>query len=444
MSSVDNELENTIQEQEQQEQQKARIDFKMVTFSLANRDYGIDIMKVKEISKARNFTIVPNTPPYVEGVHNLRGEIISIINLRKMFHLTFNEKRKEGDVDILILRLEDNIIGMIVDSVDNVVGIDSSTIQPRHPLFDDINMKYINGVVEVNKKLYVILDVERVFGMEEESLEDEVIAPKTAPPAAAIKKKQAISGAELEFDFIKETLSTFKQFHISDLNRDWAYERLQEWRKIRKTQNKGVQLENIEDADDFLEEFYSTYCNMLWGDDYKKHVDGLLKDSGKSALNIWSPNCGKGYDAYSIACILRLKFPKQRIKVWASDQELLNISAAPNLLLPLQRVPKYFIEAKFVQETEAGYQFVKSIKDIILFEYHDILHSTPLPELDIILARDVLSFYSQALQEKLIDQFKEKIADKGILIIGTHERIKKSGFTELKSGNIIAYRNEKD
>ncbi|MBN1799162.1 MAG: chemotaxis protein CheW [Spirochaetales bacterium] len=444
MSSVENELENIVQEQEQQEEKKTRIDFKMVTFSLAGRDYGIDIMKVKEISKASNFTIVPNTPPYVEGVHNLRGEIISIINLRKMFHLTFDEKRKEEAVDILILRLEDNIIGMIVDSVDNVVGIDSSTIQPRHPLFADINMKYINGVVEVNKKLYVILDVERVFGMEEESLESKAIVSEAAPPAGTMKKQETVTGAELEFDFIKETLATFKKFYISDLNEDWAHKRLSEWRKIRKTQKKGVQLESIEDAESFLEEFYSTYSNMLWGEEYKKQVEALLKDTKKSALNVWCPNCGKGYDAYAIAAILRLRFPKQRVKVWASDHELLNISAAPNLVLPVQSVPQYFIEAQFVQKTESGYQFVKSIKDIILFEYHDILHGTPLPELDIILARDVLSFYNPALQEKLLEQFHEKITDKGILIIGTHEKLKKAGFIEMKSGNLIAYRNEKD
>jgi purine-binding chemotaxis protein CheW len=443
MSSVENELKNTVQEQEQQEEQKRRIDFKMVTFSLAGRDYGIDIMKVKEISKAKNFTIVPNTPPYVEGVYNLRGEIISIINLRKMFHLTFDEKRKEQDVDILILRLEDNIIGMIVDSVDNVVGIDSSTIQPRHPLFADINMKYINGVVEVNKKLYVILDVDRVFGMEEESLETELIVEETAPPPESIKKQKAVSGAELEFDFISETLSTFKHFYISDLNSDWAHIRMQEWRKIRKAQKKGVQLENIEDAEAFLEGFYSIYSNMLWGEDYRKQMEGFLTHSGKSAFNIWCPNCGKGYDAYSIASLLRIKFPKKRIKVWASDSELLNISAAPNLILSEQSVPQYLIEAKLVQKTEGGYQFVKSIKDDILFEYHDILYGTPLPELDIILARDILSFYNPTLQEKFLEQFKENIADKGILFIGTHERLKKPGFTEMKSGNIVAYRNEK-
>ncbi len=63
------------------------IDFKMVTFSLGGKEYGIDIMKVKEISKAASFTYVPNSSPFVRGVYNLRGEIISIIDLRVMFNI---------------------------------------------------------------------------------------------------------------------------------------------------------------------------------------------------------------------------------------------------------------------------------------------------------------------------------------------------------------------
>jgi purine-binding chemotaxis protein CheW len=440
MGSVDKDLEKTIDEQEK----KTRIDFKMVTFSLANRDYGIDILKVKEISKARNFTIVPNTPAYVEGVYNLRGEIISIINLRKMFHLKELEKKGREDVDILILRLKDNVIGMIVDSVDNVVGIDSSTIQSRHPLFADINMKYISGVVEVKEKLYIILDVESVFGEGEEVPEEEEISPEQAEELEPAKKIQAASKTDLEFNFISETLETFIKFHISDINREWSLARMAEWRKIRKAQKKGVQLESLIDAEDFLTDFYSSYHGMLWGEDYKEQIEGLLKDTDKSALNVWCPNCGKGYDAYSITCLLRLHYPKQRIKVWASDNELLNISAAPNLILPMQSIPKYFIDAKFLHKIEEGYQFGKVVKDVIFFEYHDILHETLLPEIDIIVARDILSFYSPSIQEKIIDQFMEKLKPKGLLIIGTNERVKKSGLLELRSGNIIAYQKKKE
>src|SRR6056297_1406877 len=116
MSTISDELK-------QEEAEKVEnIDYKMVTFSLAGKEYGIDIMKVKEISKADRFTYVPNTAPYVRGVYNLRGDIISIIDLRVMFHLPA-PSREEGTMeDMIILRLDSSYIGIIVDSIDKVVG----------------------------------------------------------------------------------------------------------------------------------------------------------------------------------------------------------------------------------------------------------------------------------------------------------------------------------
>ena len=144
MSTLMNERRIEAEQQERVE----NIDFKMVTFSLAGKDYGIDIMKVKEIAKDSDFTFVPNTASYVKGVYNLRGDIISIIDLRLMFNLPVDAYPEGALENLIILRLEDHIIGIIVDYTDKVVGINSQTIQPPHPLFGDINVKYISGVVE--------------------------------------------------------------------------------------------------------------------------------------------------------------------------------------------------------------------------------------------------------------------------------------------------------
>ena len=97
------------QQVQDKKEQVSSVDFKMVTFTLAGKDYGIDIMKVKEISKASKFTYVPNAAPYVRGVYNLRGDIISVIDLRKFFNLTF-EETEAGDLEkMIILRLEDHV-----------------------------------------------------------------------------------------------------------------------------------------------------------------------------------------------------------------------------------------------------------------------------------------------------------------------------------------------
>ena len=144
------------------------IDYKMVTFSLAGKDYAIDIMKVKEIAKAGRFTYVPNALPFVLGVYNLRGEIIPIVDLRLFFNIEVPEREYDAIENMLIVSVGDQIFGVVVDDIDKVVGIQKSTINPPHPLFGDINIKYIQGVVEVNNRLYILLDIERIFGSKQE------------------------------------------------------------------------------------------------------------------------------------------------------------------------------------------------------------------------------------------------------------------------------------
>ena len=154
-------------------------DFKMVTFSLGGKDYGIDIMKVKEILKVNKFTYVPNSETYVKGVYNLRGDIISIIDFRKMFGVP--EIKKDDDLeDIIVLNLDDKRIGVIVDSINKVIALPSETIKEPHPIFSNINIKYIMGIVEKGSSIYLILDVERILGAEAEEEEEEKRAERSS------------------------------------------------------------------------------------------------------------------------------------------------------------------------------------------------------------------------------------------------------------------------
>ena len=154
------EEKNVVQTAEQlnealQEKKEAAsyVDFKMVTFSLADKDYAIDIMYVKEIAKAGRFTYVPNTLPFVLGVYNLRGEIIPILDVRLFFNIEVQKRDEKKLENLLILTLDDQTFGLVVDKIDKVVGVQKSSIQPPHPLFADINIKYISGVVENNNRL---------------------------------------------------------------------------------------------------------------------------------------------------------------------------------------------------------------------------------------------------------------------------------------------------
>lgn len=430
-----------------------KIDFKMVTFSLGGKDYGIDIMKVKEIAKFGNFTYVPNTPPFVAGVYNLRGDIISIIDLRMMFNLPIPEEEKSVE-DGLILRLDNNQIGVIVDQIDKVVGISSTSIQPPHPIFGDINIKYISGVVENEGRLYIILDVERVFSQDEHPPAQRSAPAKeaTSPQQSAPSKQgteKALAGeergephqtdSEQDVTFIAETLHAFRSFFVSDLNRRWVSERLQSWRRQRSESGKPVQLGDDEDAVAFLAPFLSPHTGEFWADAYSRAVSDVLSELPEGPISVWNPGCGKGFETYSLAVTLRQLYPDRKIKIWASDKDLLSISTAPNLVFTAGEVPAS--HKPYVVEGKNGYAFTRDIKDLILFEYHDILHTNAVPEADVIMARDLLSYLEPGDQARVMEEFEEKLKKGGVLMLGKNERLPSTeGWNDISSESVTAYK----
>src|SRR6056297_38467 len=435
MSTISDELK-------QEEAEKVEnIDYKMVTFSLAGKDYGIDIMKVKEISKAKRFTYVPNADPYVRGVYNLRGGIVSIIDLRIMFNLPAPKREEASFEDMIILRLDDYLIGVIVDSIDKVVGINSESIQPPHPIFGDINIKFIKGVVENEGRLYLILDVEKILGdtrhKEESSAQPQLVKQPVRESEA--EQDQAEKTGETDYAFVVETLQTFRSFHVTEYNRNWVRSRFNEWREQRTKEGAEVQLQEAEDADRFLQPFYSPYSGGFWGNDYSSAVKEILKQlQVQGNIMVWNPGCGAGYETYSLAIILRESFPNSQLKVWAHDNDLLNISTAPNLIFSSADVADEFED--YTVEGKNGLQFNKEIRDAIFFEFHNVLHSNPFPEVDLIVARDILSFQKQAEQDGLVQEFSEKLKPGGILILGRHEEILSDMFEDISNGMVHAYR----
>ncbi|MDR3336186.1 MAG: chemotaxis protein CheW, partial [Treponema sp.] len=283
MAAVIKDLAQVNADLQEQKERAENVDFKMITFSLAGKDYGVDIMNVKEIAKADKFTYVPNAAAFVRGVYNLRGDIIPIIDLRTFFHLPM-EAKTDGQENMLILRIEDRVYGTIVDKIDKVVGINIEHIQPPHPIFGDINIKFISGVVEKQGNLYIILDVVRIFSQnkeEEQKTGDPVKErrddPFYSPPPAAEKAPEAYSAAsDSDFGFVKDGLVALKHFYASGLNHIWLGQRFTDWGNIHK--GGEIQLRNSSDADEFLANFYSPSTGSFWEDEYAYNVKGMLPD----------------------------------------------------------------------------------------------------------------------------------------------------------------------
>ena len=138
------------QQLEEKKENAAIVDFKMVTFSLADKDYAIDIMHVKEIAKAGRFTYVPNTLPFVLGVYNLRGEIIPIMDLRLFFNIEVPESDDKKLQSLLILSVDDQTFGLVVDKIDKVVGVQKSTTAIGHVATYILKILLLEGILKNN------------------------------------------------------------------------------------------------------------------------------------------------------------------------------------------------------------------------------------------------------------------------------------------------------
>jgi purine-binding chemotaxis protein CheW len=412
----------------------------MVTFSLAGKDYGVDIMNVKEIAKADKFTYVPNAASFVRGVYNLRGDIIPIVDLRSFFHLPVAQ-RNDNLENMLILRIGDKVYGTIVDKIDKVVGINTESIQPPHPIFGDINIKFISGVVEKEGDLYIILDVIRIFTQSEEEKQKPRPAIQESGDVyyvTPVVQDQALGAktvADSAVGFIKESLPALKRFYPSDINDEWIRRRFADWSGTRG--GDELQLKDSVSADEYLSTFYSPDSGRFWDDDYAALIKGILPELTSNTIQVWNIGCGKGYETFSFACILKSRYPGGNIKIWANDNDIMSISQAPNMVFDLDDLPEYC--RGFMTKGRNGYSFNQAVKDSIVFEYHDVLNDNPLPDLDIILARDILSFLPVQEQEKLMAGFEEKLKSRGLVILGRNEIMPPSGWRSIAKDPVSAF-----
>ena len=139
----------------------------LVGFGIGREKFGVDILAVQEIIRSTEVTPVPNSPSFVEGVINLRGDIIPVIDLRKRLSLYLADNKVEKDW-VLILSIGNRVVGFIVDNVSEVLKIPEDDIDPPpNIVIAGLENQYIRGVCEIDNKLLIILDFESVLFNEE-------------------------------------------------------------------------------------------------------------------------------------------------------------------------------------------------------------------------------------------------------------------------------------
>ena len=139
----------------------------LVVFMLAKEHYGVRIAAVESIIKLQPITAVPCSPAFVEGVTNLRGRVLPVIDLRKRFNLPAEESTR--DTRIVVVEMNSTLVGMIVDSVSEVLRAPAESIEPPSPIMTTVDSAFITGIAKVGEQLIILLDLEKVLSPEEKA-----------------------------------------------------------------------------------------------------------------------------------------------------------------------------------------------------------------------------------------------------------------------------------
>ncbi len=138
---------------------------KFLTFALEKEEYGVEILKVKEIIGLMDITTVPQTPEYMKGVINLRGKVIPVIDLRLKFSMPESEYTEE--TCIIVVEVGVSLIGIVVDSVSEVMYIKGDEIEDAPSFGQEVDTKFILGLGKTKEKIIILLDINRVLSTEE-------------------------------------------------------------------------------------------------------------------------------------------------------------------------------------------------------------------------------------------------------------------------------------
>lgn len=140
-----------------------------LTFALAGESYGVDILRVQEIKGWTTVTRIPNTPHYLQGVLNLRGTIVPIVDMRMRFNLETADYTEITVIIVLSVKNEngDRVIGLVVDSVSDVVSVDPANIKPKPDFGSSVNTDFLNGLATTGDQMVMLLDVDKLMSEDE-------------------------------------------------------------------------------------------------------------------------------------------------------------------------------------------------------------------------------------------------------------------------------------
>jgi purine-binding chemotaxis protein CheW len=139
-----------------------------LTFTLQNEEYGIEILKVQEIKGVTKITPIPNAPPFVRGVMNLRGTVVPVVDLRSRFSM--DARDYDRFTVIIVVNIGEKVVGLVVDTVSDVLNIPNDAIANPPELASVGETSYITGMGKLGERIVMLLDIARLVGKDTEQL----------------------------------------------------------------------------------------------------------------------------------------------------------------------------------------------------------------------------------------------------------------------------------
>jgi purine-binding chemotaxis protein CheW len=186
------------------------VENQLVVFSLANEHYGVKISAVESIIKLQSIKSVPRAPAFVEGVTNLRGVVLPVIDLRKRFDLPAQEATQ--DSRIVVVEVNGDMMGVVVDAVSEVLRVSEEDVEPPPPLVLTADSAFITGIAKVDERLIMLLNLGQVLNAQErdelqtfqlgrKALVDKVMKHKNIPPGQLCVYKALLEADSMELSF---------------------------------------------------------------------------------------------------------------------------------------------------------------------------------------------------------------------------------------------------
>lgn len=413
-------INSSLSIQERDNKQIIEYDSKIVSFRIGNQYYGIDIMMVKEILCEKKFTPIPNALDFVRGVFNLRGEIIPIIELAKLFHLNVEYEVPEEGESVIILKVGNLLIGVVVEEIMQVFPIRKDDIQPPSSLLGSINEEYISGIIDIEKRLYVILDTEAIFGDKEKAKKE--ILPQESDLAEEV------------LTYFVNQVEELAGVHIHSANRNKFRELYSNY--VKENNVKDMPKVTKEEASKIVEEFYSENTECFWNETqsslFKNIISSHLKKISPKEIKGMDVGCGNGYETFSLYFILKSIYSD--VQLIATDSNLAAISNASGMEVAGSEIPGWMeINKNFINTSGKQYKVKKEINDQIYFEFHDAKNlSADERKFHVIVARDLSLFMKESEYNLFIKDVAEHLVPGGVLIVGDSEVITSDAFIKME------------